>query len=229
MDDRDDLTTSGIAARARSRERVIRAIIGVGIGMILLFIALHGVNKVLLDDSVVFALDRDFSVSYFWTILLFAGAAVVWWRLRTAMPRHMGVWTAMAALCALLAIEGIAQFHSELEQSLGYRLNTLIIQPVLAIAVVTLFVMCVRRLPSPESLLVAAAVVTLVLAQLFSIANGQLDLPYAGIIAMQTLEEAMEMLTATLLLAAPAGLALGLPWRAGERVPAAQREPVPSA
>ncbi len=231
MDERDHRITSGITGRARSRRQVIRAIVGIGLAMIVLFLPLHAVNKLLLGDSEVLALDRDYSVQALWNVLLFAVAAAAWWRLGLARPDHRWVWTAMAVLCGALAVEAIVQVHKDLERSLGFEASILVVQPLLAAAVVGLFVMCVRRLPSPERLLVAAAAVTLVLAQLFSVVNGQFDLPYAGIVAVQTLEEVMEILTATLLLAAPAGLALGLPWRSPEvgagAVPV--RSPVPSA
>lgn len=206
-----------ISRYGRSRQGVMAAIIGVGVATMMLFILLHGVNKLLLDDSEVLAFDRDYSVSALWVVILFALAAVAWWRLRVQRPAHGWVWAAMAVLCAALAVESIVQVHKDLERSLGFEVNVLVIQPVLAIVVVGLFVLCARRLPSPERLLVVGAAIALVLAQFFSIVNGQYDLPYAGIILAQTLEEAMEMLTAILLLAAPAGLALGLPLRAAQQ------------
>jgi len=214
-----------------TRESALTAIIGAGILVILALVALHGVNKEFLGDGVAFALDADFSVSFFWTVLLFAGAAVMWWRMRGVRPEHQRVWTAMTVLCSLLALEGLLQLHSILEDTIGYKVNTLIIQPAIGIAVIALFVLCYRRLPAPERYLVAAAAATLVLAQLSSVVNGQLDLPYAGIILMQTLEEGFEMLTATLLLAAPAGLALGLPGRrvATAKAPARVEPVAPAA
>lgn len=59
------------------------------------------------------------------------------------------------------------------------------------------------------------------LAQLASTVNGSLDLAHAGIVALQTLEEVMEILTAALLLAAPAGLVMerSRPRRAGDERP----------
>lgn len=55
------------------------------------------------------------------------------------------------------------------------------------------------------------------LAQLASTVNGSLDLAHAGIVALQTLEAVLEILTAALLLAAPAGLVMERSRPRGER------------
>lgn len=197
--------------RWQSRREAIIAVIRYGSLAIVLLVALHGVNKVFLSDSALFALDADWSFAFAWNIVLFTTASVLWWRIRRALPASGGVWVAVSALCAALAVEGAIQVHGRLEESLGFGLNLLVIQPVLAIVVVGVFFQGVRRLPRPESQVLVAAAVALVLAQIASTVNGQLDLPYVGIIVFQTLEESLELLTATLLVAAPVGLALHLP------------------
>jgi hypothetical protein len=187
------------------------ACIGAGLLALVVLVVLHGVNTALLGDGVVLGLDRDYSVAFFWTVLIFAAAAVVWGRLAAVRPEGRGIWIAMCVLCAALAVEGLVQIHGRLEDSTGYDLQMLIVQPLIAIAVIALFVVCYRRLPAPERYLLAAAVACLVLAQFWSTVNGQLDLPHAGIVVASVLEESFEMLTGVLLLAAPLGLALRLP------------------
>ena len=194
-----------------TRQGAMTVCIAAGLLVILALVVAHGVNKRLLDDGVALALDRDYGVAFFWIVLVFAGAAVVWARLAAVRPDGRAVWVAMSVLCAALAVEGVAQIHGRLEDSTGYDLQMLVVQPIVALLVIGVFVVCYRRLPSPERYLLAAAVACLVLAQLVSTANGQLDLPYAGIVVASVLEESFEILTATLLLAAPLGLALRLP------------------
>ena len=194
-----------------TRQGAMTACIAAGAIAILVLAVAHGVNKELLGDGVALALDRDYSVAFFWTVLIFAAAAVVWARLAAVRPDGRAIWVAMSVLCAALAVEGVAQIHGRLEDSTGYDLQMLVVQPLVALLVIGVLVACYRRLPSPERYLLAAAVACLVLAQLVSTANGQLDLPYAGIVLASVVEESLEMLTGTLLLAAPLGLALRLP------------------
>lgn len=194
-----------------TRQGAITACIAAGLIATLVLVAAHGVNKVVLDDGAVLALDRDYGIAFFATALVFAAAAVVWARLAAVRPDGRAIWIAMSVLCAALAVEGVAQIHGRLEDSTGYDLQMLVVQPIVALVVIGVFVACYRRLPSPERYLLAAAVASLVLAQLVSTANGQLDLPYSGIVVASVLEESLEILTGVLLLAAPLGLALRLP------------------
>lgn len=182
--------------------------VAAGVGAILLLIGLHGVNKLVLDDGPTFSLDADWSVSSVWTIVLFATAAFLWARLASLRPEHHRVWLALAVLSGLLAVEGALQVHAWLEERAGYELNLLVVQPVLAVAVITLFVLGHRRLPSPERHLLAAAAVTLVLAQGMSMISGKLEVAHVAVVVLSVLEESFEMLTATLLVAAPLSLVL---------------------
>lgn len=204
--------------RGWTRRRARTAIIVAGAGAIALLIALHGVNKLLLGDLRPFSLDADLSVSSAWTVLLFVLAAVSWWWLSTTAGPATRAWPAMSVLCAALALEGVLQLHARLETWLGSDVNLFVIQPVLALAVLALFFACCRRLPAPERYLMAAAAVTLALAQLASMANGSSDYPYALVVALQTLEESLEMFTGTLLIAVPIAVALSLTESQGREI-----------
>lgn len=188
---------------SRSHEGASAAAVAIGVLIILGLVALHGFNKIALNDGPTFSLDRDWSVSFIWTISLFAAAAWLWWRHASAQRGHQRTWFAMATLCGLLAVEGAAQLHVRLEAWAGFALSQLVIQPLLAVLVVGLFVVAHRHLPSPERHLLAAAAISLALAELMSIIAGQFELAHAGIVLLSVLEESFEMLTGTLLVAAP--------------------------
>jgi hypothetical protein len=188
----------------------VRAALAAGAVVIVVLLALHAVNKLALGDGWLLSVDADWSLASTWNLVLFAAAALLWLRVGAIAGEHGRVWTAMGALCALLVLAGATQVHTRMEDSIGFDVSLLVIQPVLAVLVVVVFVLAVRRLDVPERYVVAAAGAALVLAQLMSVVNGKFDLPYPGLVAVALLEETFELATATLLAAAPLGMALGL-------------------
>ena len=201
-------TAARLRMRGWTRARARTACIGSSVVAIAVFVALHGANKLLFGDTRALSLDADLSVSSLGTVLLFVLAALAWWSFGEISAETGFLWPAVSVLCGLLALEGVLQLHQRLEDSLGAELNLLVIQPVLALAVLALFVACCRRLPVPERSLMAGAAITLALAQLASTANGSSELAYAAVVALQALEETLEMLTGALLLAVPVGMVL---------------------
>ncbi len=166
-----------------------------GLGAIAAFVTLHGVNKLLLGDRTTLSLDADLSLSSAWTILLFVLAAVSWWSLGTTAVPATRAWPAMSGLCARW------RWRASSNSTRGWRTARLdanhlfMIQPVLALAVLAFFFACYgdSRRPSatswPRGRDTRARPARVDRERL-------VRLPLrAVIVALQTAEESLEMLT----------------------------------
>lgn len=187
-------------------------VLGLGLLLFAFLIFMHGVNRVLLDDGYVFALDHDQSISAWATSALFAlagvGAALCAW-LRPGSRKQMVV---LAVIAFGLSMEQVVQLHGHVEEEVADP-GAFLLEATIGIAVIIAIVLAARSLEPPHRYLLLGSIGALLLASLASQANQSGDLPHAGVVFFQTVEEISEMLTALLIVAALAEPAL----RAAER------------
>jgi hypothetical protein len=187
--------------------RVTYAILAGGLALQLVLVLLHGVNKELLGDANFLALDMDNNLPSWITTALFVAAGLACGLLAWLRPPARVPLAVLAGLALLLSLEQMAQIHTRVEEDLGDT-ATLAIQPLMAAGLVVVVWLAARALPPLSKVLLWGAIAAIAVAQGSSLVGSELDLPYAGVVFFQTVEEVGEMLTAILLIAAAAQPAL---------------------
>lgn len=184
-----------------ARSPLTYALLGAGIALAFALVALHVVNKTLLGDGTMLALDQDANLPSWLTAVLFAVAGLACWLLARMRDTRRAALVLLGLIAVGLSFEQTVQLHGELEQE-GGDVVMLVVQPLLAVGFVAVVALAARDLPHRSRLLLVGMVAAIAVAQGSSMLNSRLDLPYAGIVVVQTLEELAEMSTAILLLAA---------------------------
>jgi hypothetical protein len=185
------------------REPVTTRILLAGLALQAFFVVAHGVNKELLGDGTFLALDHDASLPSWATVVLFAlagtGCALLAW-LRPEWRTSLALLTGFSLL---LSLESTVQIHGQVERDSDNPFRSLV-QLLGGAGFVAALLLAARALPRPQPWLLLASVATIAAAAGASEMNDKFDLPYAGVIFFQTVEEVSEMLTAILVLAAVA-------------------------
>lgn len=184
-----------------ARSPLTYTLLGAGIALQLLLVALHGINKELLGDGTLLALDRDANVPSWITTALYVTAGLACWLLAWARPAGRVALVLLGLIAFGLSFEQMAQLHGDLERDGGDAVM-LVVQPLLAIGFVAVVVAVARSLPRRSRALLVAMVLAIATAQGSSMLNSEFDLPYPAVIVLQTLEEVAEMMTAIFLIAA---------------------------
>lgn len=187
-------------------------ILGLGFLLFAFFVFMHGVNRVVFDDGYVFSLDHDQSIPSWATSALFTlagvGAALCAW-LRPGSRKQMAV---LAVIAFGLSMEQVIQLHGRVEEEVADP-GAFLLEAAVGMAVIVVIVLAARSLERPHRYLLLGSIGALLLAAVASQANQAGDLPHAGVVFFQTVEEISEMLTALLIIAAVAEPVL----RAAER------------
>lgn len=186
------------------RDRPVTTIILVAGVILQVFLVLaHGVNKELLGDGAFLAIDQDASLPSWATVVLYAFAGVSCGLLAWLRPQWRAPLAVLAVFALGLSLEQTVQVHGDVESDSENPLGTLSQTIGGAIFAASLF-FAARVVPRPFRWFFLLAIATIATAAGASEMNDKLDLPYAGVIFFQTLEEVGEMLTAILILAATA-------------------------
>lgn len=186
-------------------------IVAFAVALEVFFVFMHGVNSAFFGDGYFFALDHDLSLPSWATGALFtlggAGCGLLAWADR-------GVRAPFAALSVVafgLSLEQTAQLHGRIEETVS---ASKAIEIVIGIAVILIIVLAARALSQPFNLVLLSSIGFLVISVLASQMNQSFeDMPKAGIVFFQTIEEICEMLTAWAIIAAvaePLWRAIGL-------------------
>jgi hypothetical protein len=186
---------------AASRYPVTAWTLGLGLALFAFFVVMHGVNKVVFDDGYVFSLDHDQSIPSWATSALFLLAGAISGLLAWLRPRDRTILGALAAIATGLSIEQVVQLHSRVEEEIADP-GAFLIEATIGLAVILVVVLVARTLARPHRYLMLGSIGALLLAALASQANQAGDLPQAGVVFFQTVEEISEMLTALLIIAA---------------------------
>lgn len=199
----------GLGQNQYRRRPVTTVIILAGVALQVVFVLAHGANKELLGDGVFLALDQDASLPSWSTIVLFAFAGTASGLLAWLRPAWRWPLVVLAVLTLLLSLEQTVQIHGRAErEEIGGAAGPLV-EVIGGVGVLGALALAARAMPPPYRWLLLGAIATIGTAAFSSMVNDSFDLPYAGVIFFQTLEEVSEMLTATLILAATAEPLLG--------------------
>lgn len=212
------------------RQRPVTArILLYGVAVQVLFIVLHGINKELLGDGNFLALDKDASLPTWFTVVLFAVAGISAALLAALRPKARLPLLGLAAYGFVFSLEQTTQIHTQLEDHIGDPIATLG-EMAVGLLLVVVVVSVARMMEAPFKQLLWLSILTILISTGSSEMNSAFDLPYAGVIFFQTLEEVTEMLTATLFIAAtvePLLLATGISVPRPRHAPAAET-PLPA-
>lgn len=190
----------------RTRLRLEWRIVGALVAAQAVLVALNGINTFTFHADFLIIEQEGNLPTWFSSILFaFASAACL---LAAWAERERLVWGLAAAALAFFSLDEIAMLHERLETRTDEELLIEIVEPLAAVAAVVAAYLVVRRLSGLTRLLVIGAGVALVLAQIFSLANSAIDLPYSISNVVSIGEELWEMMVGTLLLAAAAPNAL---------------------
>lgn len=173
-----------------------------GLALVALLVALHGLNSLALGETAILSIDADQGIASWLSCVAFLAAGQCW--AAVAWLDDGGRWlpAAVATICVLLSMEAVVQLHTGLEESIGFAWGTLLVEPLVGIAVLAaLHLTALRSAPGSRGL-IWAAMVTLVVGQAFASASGNTDLSYWPLVLTALVEESLEILTAALLLAA---------------------------
>jgi hypothetical protein len=189
----------GLAERFRALALPWR-VVAVAVALEALLVGLHGINKVVFGDGAFLALDAERNLPTWFSASLFALAGASWLVLAAFLARGRRFRVAIGALMLALSLDEAAEIHDRVEDLADFRVAVLGWEPVLAVAVIFLFVQVIRRSGPRARVLLTCGVGALGLAQFTSALNGTVDFFYAGEVALSISEEWLEMLTATFLL-----------------------------
>lgn len=200
----------GVAEGSRPLERLAAelrrspatyAVLAGALVLQVVLVVLHGVNSELLGDGRLLALDRDANVPAWIETALFVVAGVACFLLAWLEPPVRLPLALLGGVALLLSFEQMAQLHEQLGQELADGPMTAI-EVTLALGLIAIVALVARGLPWLSRMMLWAAIGAIAVAQGSSMLNSQIDLPYAGVIFFQALEEVGEITTAVLLIAA---------------------------
>jgi hypothetical protein len=175
--------------------------LGLGVAAAFGLLALHGVNKVFLDDGDFLAIDGERSIGTFFSggTFFLAGALCIWAAVDDTQRRG---WWALAGLMFLaFGVDDLAQVHESTEESAN-NLSRLVLQPLVAGTGCAILVSLGRRLEGPASALAKASGFLLVLGVLCSLFNTYLHPPHLIYVPVMYVEELSEILMGVCLVAA---------------------------
>jgi hypothetical protein len=116
--------------------------------------------------------------------------------------RQPRAWTGVGVLMLAFSLDDVAMIHEQLEDAWDEGIALLVVEPVLAVAVVLVFAAAARTLAGVARRLLWGGLAALVIAQAASSAGFLASDGARGLAALATLEEASEMMMAVLILAA---------------------------
>lgn len=180
-----------------SRDTLIKAI---GL-LIVAFVVLHGLNRLTVDVQPLRIGEQSL-----WTWLtstLFAVGALSTFAFSRLQPRgDRWPWVALAGVMLALSVDEVATIHERIETEGGSDLSFLVLQPLLALAVLGLFVQLMRAPTRDARIWIGLAAVALVLAQVGSTVDEKIEL--SGVLdgGQAAAEELLEMLVPAFLTSA---------------------------
>ena len=180
---------------------VTLAVVAGGIALLSVLLLLHAINKLLLGDGLFLAFDADPNLPSWIQTALFVVAGLGCWLLGWLRPELRLPLAVLGLFAFALSCEQMVQVHKEVESSLG-DLAMNVVQPLLALGLIAIVWLAGRGLPRLSQALLWGAIASIAVAQGSSMVNAEFELPYAGLIFFQTLEEVGEMMTAILMIAA---------------------------
>jgi len=181
--------------------RATRLVILTSVAVQVAFVTAHGINKQLLGDGLFLALDTDPNLPSWTTSAVFLLAGVACGLLAWLWPDLRGLLIALAAITLFVSLEQTAQLHSRLERAVADP-GASLIQAGIGLCFAAVMAATALRLRGMARMLMAGALLAAAISFGASALNRAFDLPYALLIACQTIEELGEMTTATLILAA---------------------------
>lgn len=167
-------------------------------------VLLHGVNKVLLGDRVMFALDGEGNLPTWFSSTLFAVAGISALAFALVDARSRWLWVLVGLLFVGFSLDDSVEIHETTERE-GESLSRLILQPVIVGVLALVLGVLGRRHPRPERWLLMAAGGVIVVALGASLLNAYFDPPYSLLVMIQVLEETSEMVAPALVIAAVVG------------------------